>query len=215
MSSNGINISVIDDAKLRDAEIKLQGIRDGVSKAINSAIHRAAQTVRTESSSEIRQRYDISNQALRTEGNIRISYTYGHGVEASIRWLGNLIPLYRFNGTKPENDTRYGYFVPVMIEGEWRMAHPSKASKAHQLKGTGTTQFNNAVTLKMKSGHIGIFERTGAVTSSGSDEIHELMGSSVAQMVGSEEVKAGLTVKALEKFDERFEHEVIRLMNGW
>jgi len=215
MSSNSINISVVDDTKLKNAELMLKGVKDGVPRALNAAVKRAAQTVRSASSSEIRQRYDITNQALRTDSNVTINYTYGNGIEASIRWLGNKIPLYRFNKSKPERDIRYGRWVPVMVEGQWRMVHPSNPSQGHQLKGTSVTKFPNAVTLQMKSGHVGIFERTGAVTASGSDEIHELMGSSVAQMVGSEEVKAGLTVKALEKFDERFEHEVLRLMNGW
>ena len=67
----------------------------------------------------------------------------------------------------------------------------------------------------MKSGHIGIFERTGGVTSSGSNEIKELQGSSVPQMLGGKAVQDELVNKASQKFEERLEHEMMRIMNGW
>jgi hypothetical protein len=67
----------------------------------------------------------------------------------------------------------------------------------------------------MKSGHVGIFERTGGVSSTGSDSIRELMGSSIPQMLGNPEVQQKLTNEAIAKFDERLDHEVQRILNGW
>ena len=67
----------------------------------------------------------------------------------------------------------------------------------------------------MESGHIGIFERTGGITSGGNNEIKELQGSSVPQMLGSKEVQDELVNKASQKFEERMEHEIMRIMNGW
>ena len=49
----------------------------------------------------------------------------------------------------------------------------------------------------------------------GGDAIHELMGSSVPTMVGNEAVREELTRAAWKKFDERLDHEIMALMNGW
>ena len=67
----------------------------------------------------------------------------------------------------------------------------------------------------MKSGHTGIFRRTGGATSTGGDELKEIMGSSVPQMIGNEEVLQKISKEAAEKFEERLEHEVLRILNGW
>ena len=67
----------------------------------------------------------------------------------------------------------------------------------------------------MKSGHVGIFERTGGATSTGNDALQEFMGSSVPQMVGSEDVQQTLVDETMKKFDERLEHEINAIINGW
>ena len=41
------------------------------------------------------------------------------------------------------------------------------------------------------------------------------MGASVAQMVGNEEVAEKLVKDASDKFEERIEHEITRILNGW
>lgn len=41
------------------------------------------------------------------------------------------------------------------------------------------------------------------------------MGSSVPQMIGNEEVLQKISKEAAEKFEERLEHEVLRILNGW
>ena len=77
------------------------------------------------------------------------------------------------------------------------------------------SDFENAFIAKMRSGHIGIFERTGDKMASGGDAIHELMGQSVPQMVGNDQIREELTRSAWEKFEERLDHEVDALLNGW
>ena len=80
----------------------------------------------------------------------------------------------------------------------------------------GTSPKNPTVnTSRMKSGHVGIFERTGGVTAGGRDQIKELQGLSVPQMLGNESVQNHLADKASQKFEERMEHEILRILNGW
>ena len=66
----------------------------------------------------------------------------------------------------------------------------------------------------MKSGHTGIFERSGGVSSSGADAIKEIMGLSVPQMLGHKEVAEKLSEDTSKKFEERLEHEISRLISG-
>lgn len=41
------------------------------------------------------------------------------------------------------------------------------------------------------------------------------MGSSVPQMVGNEEVAQRLAEGAMQKFEERLDHEILRILNGY
>ena len=95
------------------------------------------------------------------------------------------------------------------------MAHPGMPAHGHVLKDTAPALFENAFVAQMDSGHVGIFERNGGISSSGGDAISEVMGLSVAQMVGNDQVKQKLTEEVAEKVAERYHHEVIRLLNGW
>ena len=191
----------------------LVGIPNGVTKAVRSALPRAASALKTESSKAIRERYDISAANIRARENITIKI---HGTEAQVRFSGKKIPLYRYNGTAPKFPARdNSKTIKTIVAGQLRPVHPSVAASAHQLKGTSVKRFDNAFVAQMKSGHIGIFERTGGVTSSGSNEIKELQGSSVPQMLGGKEVQDELVNKASQKFEERLEHEMMRIMNGW
>ena len=191
----------------------LVGIPNGVTKAVRSALPRAASALKTESTKAIRERYDISAANIRAGENITVKI---HDTEAQVKFSGKKIPLYRYNGTTPKFPTTdNSKTIRTIVAGQLRPVHPSVAASAHQLKGTSVKRFENAFVAKMKSGHIGIFERTGGITSSGSNEIKELQGSSVAQMLGSKEVQDELVNKASQKFEERMEHEIMRIMNGW
>lgn len=50
---------------------------------------------------------------------------------------------------------------------KWRMVHPGAAAYGHVLKSTSPKRFPSAFVAKMSSGHTGIFERTGGMTSGG------------------------------------------------
>lgn len=195
------------------AALLLAGFPDGLQKAVKSAIGRTAQRVRSQSSRRIRERYAISASNLRMERNVRI---LKRGDSAALLFSGAKLPLYRFDGASPKAPTQNGAkLVPVQTAQGWRMTHPGAAAAGHQLRGTAPTRFRDAFVAAFGSGHVGIFERTGGVTASGRAELRELMGSSVPQMIGSEEVLAGLGKDAEEEFDKRMTHEVDAILNGW
>lgn len=211
-----IRVEAVGQETLDRAAKLLAGIDGGINKALNSAMSRATAHLRSSSAKAIRERYDISTTNIRAEENVRVRYTRQNGVQAEVTFRGHKIPLFRYGGASPKQPTdNTGELVQAMIMGEWRTVHPSVAAAGHQLKGTSPTRFEDAFVARMKSGHAGIFERTGGKTSTGSDEIREIMGSSVPQMLGSKEVEESLAKSTMDKFEERLDHEVMAIMNGW
>lgn len=194
----------------------LAGIEGGIEKAVKSALPRAVSHLRSHSGQHIRERYDISTGALRTNENVKIKYSYQNGATAEIVFNGKKIPLYRYNDSSPKQPTsNKSKRIKAILTGGWRSVHPGIAAAGHILSSTSSTTFDNAFTAKMKSGHIGIFERTGEVTSTGTDGIKEIMGLSVPQMLGNKEVAEKISIDTEKKFEERLDHEVTRILNGW
>jgi len=218
-----ITFEEVGKQSLSRAELLLAGFPGAVDKALKSAMKRTAEHVRTQSGRRARERYAIGSGTIRADSgkrddNIKIQYTYaaGAGVQANIHFRGAKIPLYRFDGSAPGAPTfNSSEYVNIMIQGNWRRVHPGVSARGHQLKSTSPTQFKNAFVASFGSGHTGIFERTGGMTGSGSDELRELMGDSLPQMIGNDEVLDKLSKDAMDKFDERMTHEVDAILNGW
>ena len=204
-------------AAIERAKALLSTIPDGVDKAMKAAMSRTVQKLRSESNKAIQEKYDITDAGIRTEKNVRVRYSYQNGVQATVTFSGRKIPLYRFGGAYPKVPTQdiAAGRKPVMVKGAWTMQYQGVAARGHQFKGTSPTQFMDAFVAQMKSGHIGIFERTGGSTSEGSDAIREIMGSSVAQMVGNQQVAQKLTEGAYETFESELDKAVYRILTGW
>lgn len=209
-------VSCIGAEKFKSAEQALADVPGGMERALRSATKRAASFLRTQSTKEIRQRYDITRKNIRAEQNVNVSYRYFNGIEARIAFRGNKIPLWRYGGSSPSKPTvNTEKTVMAIVNGNLRPVHPGIAATGHQLVSTAPTTFSRAFVAQMQSGHIGIFERTGGKTATGDAEIKEIMGSSVPQMLGNEEVQESLVEKTAVKMDERLEHEVNRILAGW
>lgn len=208
--------SEVGKEKLSEAERLLAGIPGGAERAVKSAMTRATAHLRTNAGREIRKRYAISVSALRAEENIKITYSYGSGVQAEVYFSGQKIPLFRYDGSSPSAPTfDKQRTANAIFNGNWRKVHPGVAAAGHQFVSTAPTKFANAFVVHFASGHTGIFERTGGVTSNGRDEIEEIMGSAVPQMLGNEEVAHQLAEGAMQKFEERLDHEILRILNGY
>ena len=194
----------------------LTNIDGGLDRAVRSAMERSVSHLRTQSGRKVRERYDISQANIRANETITVSYTMRDGVQAAVTFAGTKIPLFRYGKASPKAPAwNQGEWVRAMIAGHWKTVHPGLAAAGHQFSTTGPTRFQHAFVAAMKSGHTGIFERTGASSENGGDAIEEIMGSSVPQMLGNEQVEEALSKETMEKFDERLDHEVIRLLNGW
>ena len=204
-------------AAIERAKALLAGIPGGVDKAMKASMSRTVDRLRRDSNQAIREKYDISDEGIRAEKNVRVRYSYQNGVQATVTFSGRKIPLYRFGGAYPKVPTQdiAAGKKPVMVKGAWTMQYQGVAARGHQFQDTGPTQFMDAFVAQMKSGHIGIFERTGGSTSEGSDAIREIMGSSVAQMVGNQQVAQGLTERAYETFETELDKAVYRILTGW
>lgn len=213
-----ITFTEVGRAKLTEVEKLLAGIPNGTQRVLKSAAHRATAHLRTNAVRETRKRYAISAANLRTEDNCKIRYSYsGGGVQATVFYNGEKIPLYRYSGASPSAPAYDRQkLVNVIINGNWRKVHPGVGAKGRQLNASSpTTPKEGAFVARFASGHTGIFYRTGGMTSGGKDETREVMGSAFAQMVGNEEVAQRLDEGAMEKFEERLDHEVYRLLNGF
>lgn len=204
-------------AAIERAKALLAGIPGGVDKAMKASMSRTVDKLRRESNQAIREKYDITDAGIRSEKNVRVRYSYQNGVQATVTFSGRKIPLYRFGGAYPKVPTQdiAAGKKPVMVKGAWTMQYQGVAARGHQFQDTGPTQFMDAFVAQMKPGHIGIFERTGGSTSKGSDAIREIMGSSVAQMVGNQQVAQGLTERAYETFETELDKAVYRILTGW
>lgn len=191
-----IHVQTAGGDSLARAEKMLSGIPGGMEKAVRSAMARSVSHLRTNSVKAVRERYDIAAADVRANENVTVRYSYHDGVQASILFAGRKIPLHRYGGAAPK------YPVP---------GNPNAPAFGHQLKSTSPERFHSAFVARMPvSGHVGLFERTG-----GKDEIQEIMGSSVPQMLGSPEVEERLARESMEKFEDRLDHEINAFLNGW
>lgn len=197
------------EGSLSRAEKILAGIPGGVEKAARAAAGRTADYVRKQSTVRIRERYAISAGNIRANENIRVNFSMGGGVSATIVFAGSKLPLYRYDGASPKSPSyQRGRRVPALGSDGWRLVNPGTPAAGHQLRGTGPVRFDNGFVAAMGSGHVGIFEREGS-------KISEIMGSSVPQMVGNDEVIEKLSEDTGKKFEERMDHEISRILNGW
>jgi hypothetical protein len=190
MMSN-VSIEVKDDAIERISDL-LAGVPNGAHRVLNNALNRGLTTVRSESTKQITNVYDIKSASVKSESNIKMRKSTPDSLIGQISFSGFKIPLYKF-GVTPKNP---GTGKPV---------------KARQMKSSSMTLFANAFIAQMRSGHIGIFERTGR----GRFPIHEIMGSSVAQMAGNSVVYDEVEKAAQETIDKRVEHEIGRILAGY
>ena len=190
MSANGgITVDISAEGLERIQKV-LAGVRGGWQKAVGSALKRAASSGKTEGKRAVVQEYAIS-------GGTFLSYTKntnhfssgGDGIEIVFGYRGTVIPLMKF-----KTSVKRGGLVTTLVR-----------------KDTGTAVLEHAFGATIGA-HTGIFERVGPERF----PVRELFGPSTPQMMYSNEaVLESVERKVTETYEQRIEHEILRLMNGW
>lgn len=169
----------------------LAGIPKGAERAFSAAINRGLSHTKTQAFKQVKKVYAVKQGALNEATTTRVQKASTGNLAGYVSFSGVKIPLYKFQVTPKTPGT-------------------GKKVRAAAMKGGGAT-FDSAFIAKMRSGHIGIFER---ITSKRLP-IEEKMGLSAAQMVQNEVIMDQLTQEAQEKVDERLKHEIDRILNGY
>lgn len=172
-------------------EALLAGVPRGAERALSNAVNRALGSTKTKAFKEARQTYAVRQGDLSGATVTRVQKASTGSIAGYISFSGVKLPLYKFN-VSPKVQTKSRHIKAGLMKGSW-------------------TIFQDAFVAQMDSGHIGIFERE----TSKRFPIGQIMGLSGAQMVGNGEVIENLSREAQEKVNERLEHEIDCLLNGY
>ena len=184
-----MQMEISEETKAR-VGVLLSEIPKGPEKAFTNAINRALTRARTVIFQEVQGTYAIKKKVLDEYTKTDLQKASTNDVCGVIRFAGTQIPLYKYDLTNPK--------------------YPIQGMAVRAGQKTATT-FENAFIAKMKSGHLGIFERS----SKPSLPIKEIMGSSMQSMAGNENIIEKASEEASKTLDARLEHEIHRLLNGY
>ncbi|MCH5195962.1 MAG: hypothetical protein J1F28_04575 [Oscillospiraceae bacterium] len=192
---NAIGVYITDNVggsgAIARAELLLAGFPHGAEKAIGSAIKRAATSGEAYAAQTVSKYYTIKvtdfKQYTQSKRHIRTSVGQ---TEVDISFRGRHIPLLKFN---------------TKIGGDGLVRTQVKRSSSAEVLAHVFRQ-------KVGNQHIGVFERV----SSSRYPIEEKYGPSTPQMMdANDDVSQAIGDKIRETFDERIEHEILAIMNGW
>lgn len=174
------------------AQTLLADVPKGAERAISAAINRGLSHTKTQAFRQVKTVYAVKQNALNDATKTGVQKASTGNLAGYVSFSGVKIPLYKFKVSPKE-------------------PHTGRKVKAAVMKEGGGAIFDNAFIAKMKNGHTGIFER---ITSKRLP-IKEIMGLSAAQMVQNEIIIDNLYEAAQEKVEERLEHEIDRILNGY
>lgn len=185
-----VRINEVGASSLSRVNKILAGVPGGVWKATHSALKRAGETAKTKAGQFAADEYTISKGAFMRNVHQKSHITSDAGgvISMSISYAGNVLPLLSFN---------------------------TKFSRGGQLqtqvmRGGGATVLEHAFAAKV-FGPIGVFERVGAPRF----PVEQKFGPSTGHMMQNEEVVKNMDEVIYETFDQRLEHEITRVLNGW
>lgn len=201
-------------------ETLLYGIPNGVNTAESNAFNRGLTAGKTEANKQIRQRYAISAGNVSANSKVTLRRSSGGG-NAAIEFAGPKIPLFKFKPS-PGNRSYTGTRIPVPVRGDgedgnpvWRMVFKNTNVKGMDAKASGYKSGKNWFIANFKSGHTGIFKRTGGSTENNRAEIREIWGFAVADMLDYEPAREAVEKRVEEVVGQRLEHEIGRLLSRY
>ena len=183
----------VDFDKRKHADImrKCSLLADGktIEKAIARAAKRAADAGKTETKRQLAAEYTLPPTEIG-----KTIFTGGSVTGSWMRLRSSPIALTKFKSVTPKG-----------------VMPPAKGPVKAQVKKSGGAELKMAFVAKMKSGHIGVFERKGEKRL----PIKELFGPSTTGMFkANENVNVAVLEKIQETLDKRIEHELGRILNG-
>ena len=176
----------INENAIEKVSALLHGIPNGAEKAISGALNRSLLAYRTASVKQIRQTYHISASDLKTSGQIKMNKASMRSPEGSVAFAGSMIPLVKFNARRTK---------PVTVA---------------VLKQSSAKRLEHAYFANLGLG-TGIFERITRQR----DSSKQLLGPSAAHMADNTDVVYTAENRAMEVFENRLEHEINRLLEGY
>lgn len=181
----------ITDNQIKKINALLSGtLKNLRGKVYYNAVSRALLAANTEVNKGIREIYNISAQTIKASSKMKkelIKHT--DDTIGNLNYAGNMIELKKFK----INTNKYG-----------------KDIKASVLKKNSGTHLERAFVAQMKYGK-NIFERAAKSR----HIVQVLYGPSVAHMAGKEDIVNKAEEKAKKVLDERIEHEIDRILNGY
>lgn len=194
----------IDDKELEKAQKLLGGIENGVKRAITSAINHSLGKAKTKLKKKITQEYYIKSSDVEKTLSIK---------KANYSTLAGTIS----SRSKRTSLTK----LKIKKSGTSILSGVRKSNGIKLLRGKDNL-FGRPFTAKMKNGHNGVFQRKtkqriGVGMGSSSEQenpIQELYTLSIPQMAGEKGVQKYIEEKAEKMVNERFEHEVKRILKG-
>lgn len=172
----------------------LAGIKGGASRAINSALKRATSSGTMLAQKEIRKEYVLTASTFKAYTDAKRHYTTdADGTTVSIEFAGSHIPLMKF-------DTR---------------VNAAGGVSAHVKRSTSRATIRDAVQLRFGQ-HTGVYGHEDGRYDTKSGRVREYFGPSVPQMLGyNDDLSQEIGDRIREKFEERLDHEILAVLNGW
>ena len=186
----------VDARGIEQAQELLKDIPGASKKAVSTALRKSLRNAKKEAVKKVRERYTIRKAGY-------VSRTIKMKVENMTGFLSSKGPV---------NDLSYFKTNPKTVPK--RRPPKGKYLYSQVVKGQGGT-IAHAFLAKMKSGHVGVFQRAGHGASNASLPISKLSGPSTPQMLGSPSVTEFIAKKMLERMDKNLEHEIDAFLKGY
>ncbi|WP_314905002.1 phage tail protein [Selenomonas artemidis] len=185
----------IDASAAQNAARRLERLPGAARRAINTAIRKSISGAKQDAVRKVKERY-----TLRSVYITRTIKTYRTAFGASIISRGrvNDLAYFKTNPTRPPK----------------RRPPKGKYLYSQVVKGEGGT-IAHAFLARMKSGHVGVFQRAGHGAGHASLPIEKLAGPSTPSMLGSPTVSAFIQKRMAERVSGNLDHEVNAFLMGY
>ena len=218
-----LNISVPTVKEVREQMLMMQ---DKAPIALQRAINNTIKQVQKDVGKEAKQKYIISQPEVKK--TLHIKKATKKELTGIVSSRNNKKPrLYGFKVTPKEvltgpwrgnqppaessEDSDNSESLPTNEKPEFYMARIKKRVKETNMTGDAT--HSKAFVAKMKSGHIGVFERMkGTKTKGGKEKMAELYGMSIPSMIKSQDVAFAIQSKGQKYLEAQVQKEIRRVM---